>query len=82
MSWQDIVLTLGTWLFNISLLPSVFGKDKPSFWTSVLTVILLIPFGAVYASYQLWYTVIATGVGIILWSTLAVQKLKQKAEIK
>ncbi len=37
MHWQETVLALGQIIFIIALLPSVFSKDKPEIWTSVIT---------------------------------------------
>tara|TARA_Y100000310_G_C20559612_1_gene752358 strand:+ start:752 stop:937 length:186 start_codon:yes stop_codon:yes gene_type:complete len=53
MIWQDIVLTIGAWIFSIALLPSVFGKDKPALSSSVMTAPVLYLFSYVYLSLDL-----------------------------
>lgn len=77
MSWQDIVLSIGNVVFSVALLPSVFGKSKPAFSTSLMTGTTLLVFAVVYASLDLWVAMSVTIIGASLWLLLAFQKLRQ-----
>lgn len=76
-NWQDIVLSIGSLVFVIALLPSVLGKDKPAFSTSLMTGLVLTIFTATYATLSLKYTTVTTGVSAALWLVLAAQKARQ-----
>lgn len=75
-SWQDIVLAIGSLIFDIALIPSIKGKDKPAVWTSCLYALVLITFTFAYASLSLWYATVTTVITAALWGVLALQKLR------
>ena len=79
MIWQDSVLTGGTIIFIVALIPSVLGKDKPAVSTSLPTACVLTVFVVVYASLSLWFAAIANSFTATLWFILALQKWKEKA---
>lgn len=85
MSWQDIVLTVGAWIFFFALLPSIFSKNKPAFSTSIVTGSVLASFVVAYASLALWISAASTSLVSAAWLMLAWQKhresKKQKEEI-
>ena len=72
--WQDIVLASSFMVFNLALLPSVIGRNKPALGTSLLTTIFLIPGLVVYLSLSLWYAAIMTAINFLLWVTLVTQE--------
>lgn len=76
MHWQDIVLTAGSWVFTIALLPSILGKDKPPLTTSLLTGSILAIYTFTYATLSFWLTTASTGVLCIAWFILAFQKYR------
>jgi hypothetical protein len=78
MAWQDIVLSIGSWIFIFALFPSIFGKDKPPLSTSVITGFVLISYVFVYFTLHLWLSMASTGIMVAAWLTLAVQKYLQK----
>jgi heme O synthase-like polyprenyltransferase len=78
MIWQDIVLSIGQWIFVIALLPSVFGNDKPALSSSVLTGAVLAVFAFVYATLGLWSSVAAGSAISITWFILAWQQYRRK----
>lgn len=80
MHWQDIVLSIGQWIFVLALLPSVFGKDKPALASSLLTGGVLSVFGFVYATLGLWSAVVATSAVAGTWFILAWQKYREKTK--
>lgn len=76
MQWQEIVFFVGQMVFNLSLLPSIFGKDKPAFSTSLITSTTIFVYVFTYSTLSLWVTsasVFSTGV---FWTILAYQKYK------
>ena len=78
MHWQDIVLSVGQYIFVIALLPSVFGKDKPALSSSLLTGTVLGVFTVVYATLGLWSSTIASTLVTATWFLLAWQQYRKK----
>lgn len=78
MSWQDIILTGGSIVFIIALLPSVFSNNKPASSTSAMTGSILLVFAFVYGSLHLWFATVTTLITAALWFTLLVQKLRKR----
>ena len=75
MIWQDIVLSIGQWVFAIALLPSVFGKDKPALVSSLITGSVLTVFAFTFATLSLWISAISTVLVSLIWFVLAGQKI-------
>ncbi|MEX1113481.1 MAG: hypothetical protein WD603_01875 [Patescibacteria group bacterium] len=78
MSWQDIVLSVGSAMFMIALIPSILSDDKPAVTTSLMTGTVLIVFAATYASLGLWFTTVITALTAAFWLILFAQKLLAK----
>ncbi len=78
MSWQDIILSIGQYVFVIALLPSVFGKDKPALSSSLITAIILAIFSLVYSTLDLWSSTVASGIVSATWFLLAWQQYRKK----
>lgn len=74
MSWRDLILTAGTFVFIVGLLPSVFSNDKPALATSLVTGTTLLVFTVIYLTLSLWFTALLTAVIAGLWFTLAIQR--------
>lgn len=81
MIWQDAVLTIGSLIFAIALLPSVLGKDKPAFSTSITTAVVLAIFAFVYTTLSLWFSAATVLLTSLMWSVLAIQKLRSEKRI-
>lgn len=77
MIWQDIVLAGAQIFFAVSLLPSVFSKDKPALATSIMTSLML--YVICFVNYTLGLYGAALGLFLVasLWGTLAVQKFRE-----
>ncbi len=71
--WQDWALMIGGFLFTIALLPSIFGKRKPEYLSSMITGVILLTTGVVYATLELWLAFISTIVCSIAWFILVIQ---------
>jgi len=78
MSWQDIVLSIGTVLFIAALIPSVRSKDKPHLVTSLMNGSILVVFAVTYLSLELFFSFAMTLIVASLWLLLAWQKHSQK----
>lgn len=76
MSWQEIVLAVGQVVFIVALLPSIFSKDKPQIWTSILTGTVALSISITYATLSLKAAAISTFLNFVAWSILAIQKLR------
>ena len=81
MHWQDIVFSIGSWIFAIALVPSILSKtDKPALSSSLLTASLLTLYVPTYASLHLVVSAISGGVIATAWWSLAYQKWKLNKE--
>lgn len=80
--WQDAVLAICVLAFNIALIPSVIGKEKPRMATSFLTFTFLVPQAFVFFTLSLWYAFAMSTVNAMLWLALALQKAKIKSFAK
>ncbi|MBU6431112.1 MAG: hypothetical protein KGJ58_02055 [Patescibacteria group bacterium] len=74
MSWQDILLSIGQFVFAVALLPSVFGKDKPALSTSLTTGIVLMIFAFTYSTLKLWSGAAFAALVGAMWFVLVIQK--------
>lgn len=74
MIWQDVVLSVGQWIFILALLPSVLGQDKPAFITSLITGSVLGVFAITFSTLALWFSAISTASVSFVWFFLAIQK--------
>lgn len=74
MHWQDIVLSAGQIIFTVSLLPTVLGRDKPAFSTSLITGIVLTIFIFTQITLSLYFTAAGTTTTAALWLIIAYQK--------
>lgn len=72
-SWQDWVLAASVLMLNVALVPSLWGRAKPRFMTSLLTATFLLPQLVVFFSLSLWYSFVMVFINISLWVTLALQ---------
>lgn len=77
MQWQDLVLTIGSWILNLSLIPTIRGKQKPELSTSIPYATILSIFVFTFLSLDLKLTAITTLFGALGWIILAFQRLKQ-----
>jgi hypothetical protein len=78
MAWQDIIITIGTFIFAIALIPTLKSADKPPVSTSLTTGLTLIVFAVTFSTLGLWFSFVMNLVTGSLWLTLALQKAKEK----
>lgn len=75
--WQDYVISVGMICFSAALIPSITGKDKPAFFSSAMTAVILGIFVLTYTTLSLPFTTFAIALNCLAWSILAVQKYRQ-----
>jgi hypothetical protein len=75
MDWQDIVFGLGSIIFIVSLLPTIFSDHKPSLWTSVPTSLTQFAFAITYLSIDYEFAFVTTFASATLWDIIAIQTI-------
>ena len=78
LTWQDLVLMLGGFGFSVALIPMVRQHEKPPISASLPTVLILIAFGAAYATLGLWLAFLSGLFTCTMWLILLIQKLRRK----
>lgn len=76
MPWQDWIFTIGQFIFVIALIPTIRGKDKPAFITSLITTTILYSFSLTYITLGLWGSAIFASLNATAWVILALQKYR------
>lgn len=74
--WQDWVLGIGNFILFSALLPSIFGANKPSPWTSGLSASILATFAITFWTLGLPSSAIAVSLSALAWGILFIQKIK------
>lgn len=80
MAWQDIVITVGTLVFVIALVPALISKDKPPVSTSFVSGITILIYAFTFSTLGLWFSFVINIISGSLWLTLAWQKAKMKSK--
>jgi len=80
MIWQDLVITIATLLFAVSLVPQVYYGFKRqrgviTLKTSIPTVIGLVGVLFAYFSLQLYFSVFVCILTTVMWILLLVQRM-------
>lgn len=73
MSWQDLILTIGSLIFIVSLLPMLFTSSKPPRFTALTTGTTLLAFAGVYASKSLPFACVTTALSAAIWLGIGLQ---------
>ena len=71
--WQDYVIAALQVCFTLFLIPTIFGDNKPEFWTAILNVLGIIVFCATVATLKLRLTAALMAVNGVAWALLAYQ---------
>lgn len=74
--WQDWVIGAISWAFVGTLIPTIIGRSKPSKWTSGPNALLLFLLSWVFASLNLWFAAISTGLLAFEWGVIWTQRQK------
>ncbi len=82
--WQDIVIAVGSWVFIVALIPTLFSKHKPQVITSMLTGGILAVYAVVYGTMGLWVSVLPVDPVMTLlaavWFVIGMQGIRRHRE--
>ena len=78
VSWQDVVLTFGSVVFLVALIPTILGSAKPAPLTSFSTGTVLLLFAVTYATLELPFASIVTAATGLAWFLILWQSLRSK----
>lgn len=76
--WQDVVLTIGSVIFLIALIPTILGATKPAPLTSLLTGTVLLVFAGTYATLDLPFATVTTAATGLAWLIILRQSLRSR----
>jgi len=74
--WQDTVIAVCQLAFVPAMIPTLRGKDKPAFSTSVLNAVIVTIIASTLATLHLWWAVSTALLIALIWVILAVQKYR------
>lgn len=76
MIWQDLVISIGQFVFIISMIPSILSQYKPDIKTSLPTGLILMVFTISFLSMGMYMASISSFLTSVCWLILFYQKLK------
>ena len=76
LTWQDLVLTSGSLIFLVALVPTVLGSSKPAPLTSLSTGSVLIVFAVTYATLGLSFASVTTATTGLTWLLIFWQSVR------
>lgn len=76
--WQDKVIAVCQLAFLPAMIPTLIGKDKPSFSTSVMNALIVGIIAVTMATLDLWLSVFTGTIILIIWIILAIQMRPRK----
>ena len=77
---QDMIISTVQIVFAVALIPTVFGKSLPHFWTSAITATGLCVLAGCFISLDLWFSAITASASALLWWIITVRKAIQNAQ--
>ncbi len=78
MVWQDAVIAVCQLTFIPAMMPTVLGKNKPEFSTSVMNFIIVMIISTCLLSLRLWFAWASALPIAVIWLTLAIQTRKRR----
>lgn len=81
MSWQDIVIASCQLAFLPSMLPTIFGRDRPALSTSIMNAVIVAIITLTMSTLHLWFSVVTGIITTLIWLTLAIQKYGSKDKV-
>lgn len=75
--WQDIIFSIGGFIFSIALIPTIRAKEKPAVSSSAMTGSILAIYLICYATLHLWLAFISGILTTICWFILMIQAIKK-----
>lgn len=78
---NDLVFTIGSFIFLLALIPSLRSKDKPNKKTSILTALVLYAFTINYISLGLYMSSVVGFATASCWLALYIQvRIRERNE--
>lgn len=74
MIWQDLVISIGQFVFIVSLMPTLLSKDIPPIKTSLPTGLFLLLFGFSFLTLGMYMASLTSTINGIEWLILSYQK--------
>lgn len=74
MIWQDILIGSAQAMLAIGLVPALIHDHKPPLATSIATALGMAAFVVAFATLGLWWSMTMSGVQMVMWIVLALQK--------
>lgn len=72
-TWQDVVLTIGSVILDLSLIPTLRSKHKPHALTSLLFVFVVFSMAVVYESEGWEFATATAAIGALEWTVVLLQ---------
>lgn len=72
---QDWILLIAQFILAASLLPTIFGADKPELPTAVFTAIVAWVITGTFVWWRAWLTALGAGTLATCWAVVALQVL-------
>jgi hypothetical protein len=69
VKWQDFVLSGGSLIFSVALVPAIRHSEKAPLSTSAMTAAVLFVFAAVFSTLQLWFSSATAALNAAMWAT-------------
>ncbi len=76
MIWQDLVLTVGGFVFVAGLVPMLRAQTRPPLSTSIPLAGTMAMYAVAMATLDLWLSAGPMVVQSFIWATLAVQRMR------
>lgn len=80
--WQDTVLAVCIFGFNVALIPTILSKHKPHASTGIMTAFFQLATFVVFVSLGLWYSAAMSLLNATLWTIIVVQKISKPKTVK
>ena len=74
--WQDVILTAGSIVFLLALIPTIVGPSKPAASTSAITGSVLLLFALTYLTLGLYLSAVTTSLTGAAWLLVLAQTLR------
>lgn len=80
MSWEEVVVAVGTLALGLFLLPTILGPHKPSLLTSIPTFFIILAFAASFASLDLWLAAVSNAFNATCWLAVIARTVQAKKQ--
>lgn len=82
MQWEEYLVSFGTLVLVLGLVPTVFGRHKPALSTSLVTFAVLSSFVVAFFSLHLYLAAALNTLNALVWGIIALQVFSAKRKNK